>query len=153
MLLEIKINVVISSCAGAMQPLASVEEDKPCNRFNDAKCDQMGRLWCGTMRLGPETSPDFPKGQGCLYSIDDKCEYMYHTACMYASGVKRVSIVLYVCMFMSANNFVRCGLHRDGMSRCYYRIWNVITEYGIISTLLLVQINISTLLLVQIWNY
>ena len=34
-----------------MKELSSVEPDKPYNRFNDAKCDRMGRLWAGTLGL------------------------------------------------------------------------------------------------------
>ncbi len=32
-----------------VEELATVEDDKPNNRFNDAKCDVTGRLWAGTM--------------------------------------------------------------------------------------------------------
>ena len=35
--------------------LQKVEEDKPKNNFNDAKCDSCGRLWFGTM--GNTTGP------------------------------------------------------------------------------------------------
>ena len=54
---------------GTTEELAEVDTDKPLNRFNDAKCDSRGRLWCGTM--GPMTTPPVvePK-QGSLYSYD-----------------------------------------------------------------------------------
>ena len=47
-----------------MEELASVEGDKPKNRFNDAKCDTRGRLWAGTMSIAPNDDPE----QGSLYS-------------------------------------------------------------------------------------
>ena len=62
-----------TSCAGAVQPLASVEDDKPGNRFNDAKCDQMGRLWCGTMGVSIKTT--LKQQLGCLYSFDGGRQY------------------------------------------------------------------------------
>ena len=34
---------------GSLQRLANPEPDKEENRFNDGKCDQRGRFWCGTM--------------------------------------------------------------------------------------------------------
>ena len=43
--------------------LASVEEDRPGNRFNDGKCDPAGRLWAGTM--SGESSP----GEASLYRL------------------------------------------------------------------------------------
>ena len=52
------------------QSLASVEDDLMCNLFNDAKCDRLGRLWCGTMNEGPMILPDFPRTKGALYSFD-----------------------------------------------------------------------------------
>ena len=46
-----------------------MEPDKPDNRFNDAKCDRIGRLWVGTM--GREEAPGvLPEKQGKLYSYD-----------------------------------------------------------------------------------
>ena len=43
-----------------------MDQDKPHNKFNDAKCDSSGRLWAGTM-VYPGT--DVPvKEQGSLYS-------------------------------------------------------------------------------------
>lgn len=48
--------------------LATVDEGKE-TRFNDAKCDASGRLWCGTM--GHEVVPAHPKlHQGSLYSFE-----------------------------------------------------------------------------------
>ena len=58
--------------------LASVEEDQPTNRFNDAKCDRQGRMWCGTMSFVPETSKDFPKNNGNLYTFSDGGYAMQH---------------------------------------------------------------------------
>ena len=50
-----------------MEELASVEEDKPNNFFNDGKCDARGRLWVGTLALGTD-SGEFPHQQGTLYN-------------------------------------------------------------------------------------
>ncbi|KAK4328177.1 hypothetical protein Pmani_001384 [Petrolisthes manimaculis] len=59
--------------------LTSVDRTKPDNRFNDGKCDHLGRLWAGTM--GKTDVPDNPVphqgslfvlGQGCATPILDK---------------------------------------------------------------------------------
>ena len=39
-----------------LEELAAVDQDKPRNKFNDAKCDSEGRLWCGTMKRFDETT-------------------------------------------------------------------------------------------------
>jgi sugar lactone lactonase YvrE len=49
---------------GSFVPLASVEADKPGNRFNDGHVDQYGRLWFGSMDDGEE------KPTGALYRYD-----------------------------------------------------------------------------------
>ncbi|MCR2806505.1 SMP-30/gluconolactonase/LRE family protein [Paenibacillus soyae] len=49
---------------GALEVLAMVEEDLPGNRFNDAKCDPMGRLWAGTMDMS------FRAFTGSLYRME-----------------------------------------------------------------------------------
>jgi sugar lactone lactonase YvrE len=36
---------------GSLKELARVEEDKENNRFNDGKCDKLGRYWAGTMDM------------------------------------------------------------------------------------------------------
>ena len=41
---------------GAADTLATVDEEHPTNRFNDAKCDRLGRLWGGTMKINRESS-------------------------------------------------------------------------------------------------
>jgi sugar lactone lactonase YvrE len=45
------------------RPLATVEDDRPGNRFNDSKCDEAGRLWAGTM-----SGEDAP-GEASLYRL------------------------------------------------------------------------------------
>jgi len=55
------------------RPLVTVEKELPLNRFNDAKCDETGRLWAGTM--GPESSPGVvTPAQGALYRFTDNME-------------------------------------------------------------------------------
>ncbi len=47
-----------------LAPLVTVETGPPENRLNDAKCDQVGRIWCGSMwDYGARTN-------GALYRID-----------------------------------------------------------------------------------
>ena len=48
-----------------LEMLANPEEDKPANRFNDAKCDRQGRFWAGTMGA---VNMDAPVGS--LYRLD-----------------------------------------------------------------------------------
>ncbi|KAK2552407.1 Regucalcin [Acropora cervicornis] len=53
---------------GKQEIVASVDGDKPGNRFNDGKCDPAGRFWAGTM--GPEPIPtQVVPNQGSLVSI------------------------------------------------------------------------------------
>lgn len=75
-LLGKKICLVDRENGSLLEVLSVVQEDKPKNRFNDAKCDSAGRLWCGTMES--ESSPGVlePK-QGMLFcyskgSTEDK---------------------------------------------------------------------------------
>jgi sugar lactone lactonase YvrE len=49
---------------GSFVPLASVEADKPGNRFNDGHVDHQGRLWFGSMDDAEE------KPTGALYRYD-----------------------------------------------------------------------------------
>ncbi|MDA0654536.1 MAG: SMP-30/gluconolactonase/LRE family protein [Proteobacteria bacterium] len=51
--------------SGAVELVATPEEDAPNNRFNDGKCDRRGRFWAGTMDRAL-THPT-----GTLYRIDD----------------------------------------------------------------------------------
>jgi xylono-1,5-lactonase len=53
-----------------LTPLLQVEADIPSNRFNDGKCDGLGRFWAGTMDFGCEQTT------GSLYCLspDLRCE-------------------------------------------------------------------------------
>lgn len=44
-------------------PLIQVESHMPANRFNDGKCDRLGRFWAGTMDF------DGKRGTGSLYRL------------------------------------------------------------------------------------
>jgi xylono-1,5-lactonase len=50
---------------GAFEPIAEVEQDRPQNRFNDAKADFQGRLWAGTM-----DDTERSAAAGVLYRLD-----------------------------------------------------------------------------------
>lgn len=56
----------------ALTPLLQLETDMPANRFNDGKCDRLGRFWAGTMDFGCE------RATGSLYCLspDLRCERM-----------------------------------------------------------------------------
>lgn len=49
----------------ALKMLSDPEEDKPYDRFNDAKCDRQGRFWAGTMDDAKWNAPE-----GALYRLD-----------------------------------------------------------------------------------
>ena len=49
----------------ALTYLGDPEQDKPDNRFNDAKCDRQGRFWAGTMGNVHWDAPS-----GALYRVD-----------------------------------------------------------------------------------
>jgi sugar lactone lactonase YvrE len=49
---------------GRTTPLLALLADRPELRFNDAKCDPMGRAWAGTL------SADMAAGTGTLYRLD-----------------------------------------------------------------------------------
>nr|XP_045619718.1 regucalcin-like isoform X1 [Procambarus clarkii] len=55
----------LSVTADDLRLLATVEQDLPDNRFNDGKCDTLGRLFAGTM----STAED-PDHMGNLYRLD-----------------------------------------------------------------------------------
>ena len=63
---------------GASDTLATVDEDHPTNRFNDGKCDRLGRLWTGTMgfeegpgRLNPHMGSMYSYTGGNLLLMQD----------------------------------------------------------------------------------
>jgi xylono-1,5-lactonase len=47
-----------------MVPLTQAEPDMPANRFNDGKCDRVGRFWAGTMDFACK------EPTGALYRLD-----------------------------------------------------------------------------------
>ncbi|XP_046394029.1 regucalcin-like [Ischnura elegans] len=55
-----------------LNTLATVEDDKPDNNFNDGKVDDYGRIWAGTM--GPILSDGIPPGRASVYSFGGKYE-------------------------------------------------------------------------------
>jgi DNA-binding IclR family transcriptional regulator len=47
-----------------LAPFCHPEADRPGNRYNDGKCDRMGRLWIGTLDMGTAAN------RGNLYRVD-----------------------------------------------------------------------------------
>jgi sugar lactone lactonase YvrE len=79
-----------------LETLLEVEKDLPGNRFNDGKCDALGRLWAGTMdfgcteptgslyRFGPNNAlakidSGYPITNGPAWSVDYKTMYYNDT--------------------------------------------------------------------------
>ena len=54
----------INTQTGVTSLIAAVEADRPDNRFNDGKCDPMGRLWAGTMSMVGQ------RKAGSLYRVE-----------------------------------------------------------------------------------
>ena len=94
-----------------MKELCSVEPDKPDNRFNDAKCDRMGRLWVGTM--GKIKVPGvLPEKQGNFYSYDGGMQHssyatikifviIYNTILIYIKNTHHHNFVFSISRFHS----------------------------------------------------
>ncbi|XP_032241153.1 regucalcin [Nematostella vectensis] len=53
---------------GKKEVVATVDEDKPNNRFNDGKCDPAGRFWAGSMGPEPRATEVVPE-QGSLFCL------------------------------------------------------------------------------------
>ncbi|XP_063241871.1 regucalcin-like [Bacillus rossius redtenbacheri] len=70
-----------------LENVASVDDDKPRNRINDAKADPSGRLWAGTM--GYELSQGvFKDFQGSLYCMDkSKCVVQHEKDVSISNGL------------------------------------------------------------------
>jgi sugar lactone lactonase YvrE len=56
---------IMNTDSGDISLLSDIENNKTQNRFNDGKCDPLGRLWVGSMALNEE------KYSGSLYMIDE----------------------------------------------------------------------------------
>ncbi len=54
---------------GKLEQIANPEAEKTNNRFNDGKCDCMGRLWAGTMSKDLDTGYGYYKPEGSLYCL------------------------------------------------------------------------------------
>src|SRR5262249_34046754 len=68
--------------SGRVEMLATVEADRPGNRFNDGNCDPAGRFWAGTMAL------DEHAGAGPPYRLDpDGRVYTMLTGVSISNGI------------------------------------------------------------------
>ncbi|AAK42817.1 SMP-30/gluconolactonase/LRE family protein [Saccharolobus solfataricus] len=55
---------IVNLDRGEIQKIAEVETDMESNRFNDGKCDKLGRYWAGTMNMNER------KPTGSFYKLD-----------------------------------------------------------------------------------
>ena len=62
-------NLLFFNPGDVLKELFSVEPEKEGNRFNDCKCDRLGRFWGGTLCPPTSYQPPFPT-EGSLYSFD-----------------------------------------------------------------------------------
>ena len=54
---------------GTLKPYLMLEEGLPGNRFNDGKCDCMGRFWFGSMNTAANSGNADCAATGCVYSL------------------------------------------------------------------------------------
>ncbi len=67
---------------GALTRFSHPEADRPGNRYNDGKCDRMGRLWVGSMDMG--VAPN----QGSLFKVEsDGSWHKMDTGFTVANGI------------------------------------------------------------------
>jgi len=55
--------------SGQLTPISDPEAEIPSTRFNDGKCDRLGRFWAGTM------DEESPNTRGALYRMDSNGSY------------------------------------------------------------------------------
>ncbi|MGG6298245.1 SMP-30/gluconolactonase/LRE family protein [Leptolyngbya sp. AN02str] len=71
---------MLNTKTGAILPVLKVEADKPNNRFNDGKCDRLGRFWFGSV------SEDV--GEASLYRYDpDGSLHLMETGLTISNGL------------------------------------------------------------------
>jgi sugar lactone lactonase YvrE len=68
--------------SGKLTPIVDPEADKPGNRFNDGKCDALGRFWTGTQPSDGKGGATEERGVCALYRLDKG-----HTAKKMIGGV------------------------------------------------------------------
>lgn len=56
----------------SIQKIVKIENEPKENRFNDGKCDPLGRLWIGTVGANPDNST------GALYSLEPNGQLKTH---------------------------------------------------------------------------
>jgi sugar lactone lactonase YvrE/DNA-binding IclR family transcriptional regulator len=56
--------MTMDTASKTLEPLCHPEADRPGNRYNDGKCDRMGRLWIGSLDMGTAAN------RGNLFRVD-----------------------------------------------------------------------------------
>lgn len=101
--------------------LATVQEDEPTNRFNDAKCDSSGRLWCGTMAVEPAV---LKHKRGFLYSYEspgNDCSYICSmTSLMQFAGPIKHQVMTTLSNGMDWNEEDNTMYYIDSIPKCIY---------------------------------
>jgi len=116
-----------------LTPICDPESHLPCNRFNDGKCDPVGRFWAGTMdlegqgnggslyRLDPDRSvhrmvENVTISNGLAWSSDDKVMYYIDTGRSNVSAFDYDSDTGSIKCRRTVIQFDRNWGHPDGMT-------------------------------------